>query len=70
MPEIALFFIVELIGDPRADFAFGKAVSFGNGAYAEFAGINVKSIRFTVEVPEGKESVGLAEIALVGKFAA
>ena len=30
---------------------------------------NVKAIRFTVEVPEGKESVGVSEVALVGRFA-
>ena len=43
---------------------------FGGGCYAEFASLaNVKAIRFTVEVPEGKESVGVAEVALVGKFA-
>lgn len=43
---------------------------YGGGCYAEFAPLtNVKAIRFTVEVPEGKESVGIAEVALVGKFA-
>lgn len=43
---------------------------FGGGCYAEFASLaNVKAIRFTVEVPEGKESAGISEVALVGKFA-
>ena len=45
-------------------------IIFGGGCYAEFASLsNVKAIRFTVEVPEGKESVGVAEVALVGRFA-
>ena len=45
-------------------------IIFGGGCYAEFASLaNVKAIRFTVEVPEGKESVGVSEVALVGRFA-
>lgn len=45
-------------------------IIFGGGCYAEFASLsNVKAIRFTVEVPEGKESVGVAEVALVGRIA-
>ncbi|MDE5896226.1 MAG: hypothetical protein K2H43_00255, partial [Clostridia bacterium] len=44
-----------------------EAVIYGGGVWAEFKAINVKKIRFTVEVPEGQESVGLSEIAVMGK---
>ncbi len=39
----------------------------GAAAYAEFDELNVKSIRITVEVPEGQESVGLSEVRILGK---
>lgn len=39
----------------------------GAAAYAEFNELNVKSIRITVEVPEGQESVGISEIRILGK---
>lgn len=39
----------------------------GAAAYAEFDELNVKSIRITVEVPEGQESVGISEIRILGK---
>lgn len=39
----------------------------GAAAYAEFEELNVKSIRITVEVPEGQESVGISEIRILGK---
>ena len=35
--------------------------------YAEFDELNVKSIRITVEVPEGQESVGISEVRILGK---
>lgn len=44
-------------------------VVYGSGVYAEFNAINVKSIRFTVTRPEGQESVGVSEIAVLGKRA-
>lgn len=44
-------------------------VVYGSGVYAEFDAINVKSIRFTVTRPEGQESVGVSEIAVLGKRA-
>ena len=43
------------------------AVTYGGGAYVEFDAIQVKAIRFTVEVPEGQSMVGLSEIAIMGK---
>lgn len=39
----------------------------GAAAYAEFSELDVKSIRITVEVPEGQESVGISEIRILGK---
>ena len=39
----------------------------GAATYAEFNELNVKSIRITVEVPEGQESVGISEIRILGK---
>lgn len=39
----------------------------GAAAYAEFDELNVKSIRITVDVPEGQESVGISEIRILGK---
>jgi len=42
-------------------------VTPGAAAYAEFNELNVKSVRITVEVPEGQESVGISEIRILGK---
>lgn len=39
----------------------------GAAAYAEFDELNVKSIRITVEIPEGQDSVGISEIRILGK---
>lgn len=39
----------------------------GAAAYAEFDELNVKSVRITVDVPEGQESVGISEIRILGK---
>ena len=39
----------------------------GAAAYAEFDELNVKTIRITVEVPEGRQSVGISEIRILGK---
>ena len=39
----------------------------GAAAYAEFNELNVKSIRITIEVPEGQESVGISEVRILGK---
>ncbi len=67
IPELAFDFDCNHIYDALNDRYY---LIYGGGCYAEFAPLaNVKAIRFTVEVPEGKESVGIAEIALVGKFA-
>ena len=42
-------------------------ISPGAAAYAEFAEMNVKSIRITIEVPDGQDSVGVSEIRVLGK---
>lgn len=42
-------------------------VTPGVAAYAEFEELNAKSIRITVEVPKGQESVGISEIKILGK---
>ena len=42
-------------------------ISPGAAAYAEFAEMNVKSIRITIEVPDGQDSVGISEIRVLGK---
>jgi hypothetical protein len=39
----------------------------GAAAYAEFDALNVKTVRITVEVPEGQESVGISEVRILGK---
>ena len=39
----------------------------GAAAYAEFNELNVKSIKVTVEVPEGQPSVGISEIRIIGQ---
>jgi len=39
----------------------------GASAYAEFNELNVKSIKVTVEVPEGQENVGISEVRIIGK---
>ena len=42
-------------------------VTPGAAAYAEFDELNVKEIRITVDVPEGRECVGISEIRILGK---
>ena len=42
-------------------------ISPGAAAYAEFDELNVKSIRITIEVPDGQDSVGVSEIRVLGK---
>ena len=42
-------------------------VTPGAAAYTEIDDWNVKSIRITVEVPEGQSAVGISEIKILGK---
>lgn len=39
----------------------------GAAAYATFNELNVKSVRITIEVPEGQKNVGISEIKILGK---
>ncbi len=39
----------------------------GAAAYAEFDALKVKSVRVTVEPPEGQDAVGISEIVILGK---
>lgn len=39
----------------------------GATAYAEFDELKVKTIRITIEIPEGQEQVGVSEIRILGK---
>lgn len=73
------YYIEELVPDGTCiawnedELAAGNYVMeniiYGSGAYAEFAPLNVKSIRFTVTVAEGQETLGVSEIAVLGKRA-
>lgn len=42
-------------------------VTPGAAAYAEFAEKNIKTIRITVEVPKGQDTVGISEIRVLGQ---
>ena len=42
-------------------------VKSGAAAFIEFYDIDVKSVKVTVDVPEGQESVGISEIRILGK---
>lgn len=42
-------------------------VTPGAAAYAEFNELNVKSVKITVEVPQGQDSAGISEIRILGK---
>ena len=44
-----------------------ESMIYGGSVYAEFEELSIRSIRFTVNVPEGQEKVGLSEIAVLGK---
>lgn len=72
------YFIKELNIDEQSNFKFNEfelmygnkvveAVAYGGGVYAEFAATKVKKICFTVEVPEGQATVGISEVAVMGK---
>lgn len=44
-----------------------KYVRSGAAAFAEFYDVKVKSVKITVDVPEGQEKVGISEIRILGK---
>ena len=41
-------------------------VTPGAAAYAEFHELHVKSVKITVEVPEGQDAVGISEVRIIG----
>ena len=53
----------------KADDLYGNAyyVTPGSCVYAEFEELNVKSVRVTIDLPEGQKSVGISEIKVLGK---
>ena len=53
----------------RAGDLDGKAyyVTPGSCVYAEFDELNVKSVRVTIALPDGQNSVGISEIKVLGK---
>ncbi len=44
-----------------------KYVKSGSAAFAEFYDVNVKSVKITVDLPEGQDEVGISEIKILGK---
>ena len=70
-----IYYIEELLRNDNTSLVYDALneryeVVYASSVYAEFAGINVKSIRFTLEVPEDQQSAAIQEVALVGKFCA
>lgn len=70
-----IYYIEELLRNDNTSLVYDALneryeVVYASSVYAEFAGINVKSIRFTLEVPEDQQSAAIQEVALVGKFSA
>lgn len=66
------YYIAELNIDEKQAFttnALGdvSGTVWGYAVYAEFGELNVKSIEFTVELPEGQSAVAVSEIAVIGK---
>lgn len=46
---------------------FVEYVQPGSVVFAEFNALKVKSVKFTIDVPEGQETVGISEIRILGK---
>lgn len=44
-----------------------RYVKSGAAAFAEFYDVDVKSVKITVDLPEGQEKVGISEIRILGK---
>ena len=68
-----VYYIKELNIDEKQAFvidSFDNTIAgmvYGYGVYAEFDELNVKSIEFTVEVPEGQKSAAVSEVSIIGK---
>lgn len=77
--EEKIWYIEEMNVDANENFVYNDfelslgnyvidAVSYCGGTYVEFDAIKVRSVRFTVEVPEGQQMVGISEVVVMGKF--
>ena len=67
-----IYLIKELAANKNTAYVYSEANNeyyalYGGNVYAEFNAVSVSKIRFTVELPEGQESVALSEVAIVGK---
>ena len=73
-----IWYIAEMNVDGNQSFVYNEfelaygnyvieAMTYGGGTYVEFDAINVRAIRFTVEIPEGQSMVGISEIAVMGR---
>ena len=51
----------------KSEYYTDDYVTLGAAAYAEFAYLKVKSVKITVDVPQGQEAVGISEIRILGK---
>ena len=68
-----IYLIDELKVNEDVNYVYSKDneeyyLVYGATCYAEFSSIKVKSIRFTVEIPEGQKSAAVSEVKLVGKI--
>ena len=68
-----IYLIDELKVNEDVNYVYSKDneeyyLVYGATCYAEFNSIKVKSIRFTVEIPEGQMSAAVSEVKLVGKI--
>ena len=68
-----IYYIEELVRSDDTSLSYDilnerYEVVYASTVYAEFAAINVKSIRFTLEVPEDQASAAIQEVALVGRL--
>ncbi|MBP5467256.1 MAG: hypothetical protein J6Y43_06830, partial [Clostridia bacterium] len=49
------------------DDGVAEYVQPGSVVFAEFNALKVKSVKFTIDVPEGQDAVGISEIRILGK---
>ena len=61
--------VIYYMDDIAVDEAYydGNVIIPGSAAYAVFDPLYVKTIKITIEVPEGQSSVGISEIKILGK---
>lgn len=59
--------VTHTIEDVAFEYYTDTYVTPGAAAYTEFAYMNVKSIKITIDVPDGQDSVGISEVRILGK---